>query len=596
MRTNSNVKLDAGVFSIASTLFGFGETQTKVTYEKTIAVNKIIDPNCHERLFAVYPAIIDKAFAQTMDNYRKHIALYNFKVAQENGLIELHNQAVKTFKETMELSLIQTEFSKVFLRTHATLKPLAYNEKVTAFCSDYGMIVLKQKIQTVKYATEVVFQNLLHLYNAQLIKSNETYIKLAITTPRPLQAFKINSFLVTQLKRNEYQSLPICSKTVRNHRQRLQEAGVLIDYHFAGQNRPVQVYICPDILAVLDLKTSKIITLANIDNQVVSDEKGNVLPDNNENTRTFKNKEKIKENVENISLFNRSSLSLTAFDFFTGTPTSKKEISTGGAGEFFMPIVKPVEAFATLSEKFRDLIIHPQELAENLAEQHYNNYQPIDIRVLYKEAYSGTLTNDEFRELVLQDFFKTASKLWKRSTPYVGSWKKAINLYAENKWIAFTGNAFNKSNVVQDLQELRWRIEWARKWFYKKQFTPLFPFDYFDMSRKTNKEVGFEYTKIKWHEHLQSVKKYEVIKRKQNTNVPVRLDTIRFAKMCDTAIIKFLQHKMTMPQLFEYVEKHLPKSFLDKLPKAIETKVLQLNEKPVVLYNYAQGNLNLKTY
>lgn len=588
-------KLDAGVFSIASTLFGFGEAQTKQKIEKSIVLDTIGNPHLQDRILAVYPAIIDKAFALTMDNYRKHIALYNFKVVQENERIEKHNQAVLAFKENTDLTMVQLEFSKVFLRTHSTLKPSAYNEKATLFCASYGLIVPKQKIQTVKYATEVVFQNLLHLYNAQLIKTNETYIKLAITTPRPLQAFKINSFLVTQLKRNELQSLPICSKTVRNHRQRLQEAGVLIDHHFAGQNRPVQVHINPDILAVLDIKTSKIITLANSNNQVVSHEKGNVLPDNNENTRTSKNKEKIIENVENISLFQRSSLSLTAFNFFTGTPTSKKEISTGGASEFFMPNSKPVDAPASLSEKFRDLIIHPQELAENLVEQHYNNYQPIDIRVLYKEAYSGTLTNDEFRELVLQDFFKSASKLWKHSTPYVGSWKKAINLYAENKWIAFTGNAFNKSNVVQDLQELRWRIEWARKWFYKNQFTPLFPFDYFDMSRKTRNEVGFEYTKIKWQEHLQSIKKYEVIKRKQITNSPVRLDTIRFAKMCDIAITKFLQHKMTMPQLFEYVDKHLPKSFLDKLPKAIETKVLQLNVKPIDSYNYAQGNLNLKT-
>ena len=73
--------------------------------------------------------------------------------------------------------------------------------------------------------------------------------------------------MVTQLKRKEINSIDICTKTVRNHRQRLEEAGVFTEYHFAGRNRPVEVHINPEILTVLDMKTSK---LKNDENKIVS--------------------------------------------------------------------------------------------------------------------------------------------------------------------------------------------------------------------------------------------------------------------------------------------------------------------------------------
>ena len=402
MRTNSHQKIDDRVFSLASNLFGFGNTQAKKEAEETIAIENAISLQLDNRIIAVYPAIIEEAFSTTMDNYRKYIASYNFKTQAENELIQKHNTSVEQFCKENELTQIQSEFRKVFLLNRKNLKPRAYNEAVTQFCNDYGLIVEKKKIQSVKYATEIVFQNLLHLYNSQLMKRNEKFIKAGITAKRPIQEFKINSFLVTELKRKEIQSIAICSKTVRNHRQRLEEAGVFVDYHFAGQNRPVEVHINPKILVVLDIKTSKMKSAENKELKCVY---WNLLPDNNESTRTLLNEYQKNENVENISHFQRSSgEALTPFNlFFTGTPNSKEEICTKGAGE------KSVKTQNTLSEKLQNLIVHPQELAVNLANGEYMNYKPIDIRYLFKEAFSGTLTNDEFRELAIQDFFKSIS-------------------------------------------------------------------------------------------------------------------------------------------------------------------------------------------
>ncbi|WP_395044605.1 hypothetical protein [Flavobacterium sp.] len=578
MRTNTVQKLDDRVFNMASTLFGFEPKQQDTPV--TLPLN--------DRIMATYPAIIEKAFSGTMDNFRKHIATYNFETQTENEFIQKHNSEVKQFYQENTLSELQREFKRLFLQKNKKISSSRdYNKAVAEFCKNYGQIIEKKKIQSVKYATEVIFQNFLHLYNSQLMKRNEKFIKAGLTSKRPLQEFKVNSFLVTQLKRNEVNSLAICTKTVRNHRKRLEEAGVFVEYHFAGKNRAVELHINPSILVVLDVKTMELITIGN---QEVSDLKGNVLPDNNDTTRTFKNEIKMNENVKNSSQEVRSSSkALTDFNFSTRTHTSKEAKQAKGAGAQSEPIKNE------LSKRLHELILHPQELAENLASGMYYNYKPIDIRYLYKEAFSGTLTNEEFRELAIQDFFKSISKIYRLSTPYVGSYKKAINLYYQNKWIAFTGSSFNKSVLVDELQQMRWRTNWAVKWFIKNEFPPLFPCDYLDMTRKTSKEVGFEYTKSKWNDHLRAIAKYDALKKKQQSSAGKRKQAINNAKKCETALNRFFKDKITYTHLFEYVERNLPKDYLDKLPSLILKKSLEVNGKNISI-NKQEQKINYELF
>ena len=577
MRTNTHQRLDDRIFTMASTLFGSVPKQDKEELQNPIAVESAKPLQLFNRIIAIYPAIIEEAFSSTMDNYRKYIASYNFKTQAENELVQLHNNSVQEFCKSNVLNQIQTEYKRLFLlHNKKTTNPRDYNEAVALFCNDYGLILEKKKIQTVKYATEVVFQNLLHLYNSQLMKRNEKFIKEGITAKRPLQEFKVNSFLVTQLKRNEVSSLAICSKTVRNHRKRLEDAGVFVEYHFAGRNRAVEVHINPEILVVLEVKTME---LKRFENQEIKFSFGNILPDNNESTRTILNEYKKNENVENTSQVQRSSSEALTFSnsFLTGTHNGNDTIPTMGVGE------KKGKVNNELSQQLQELLLHPQDLAENLANGEYHHYKPIDIRFLYKEAFSGTLTNEEFRELAIQDFFKSISKIYKSATPFAGSYKKAINLYYQNKWIAFTGNSFNKSVVVDEIQQMRWRIGWAVKWFTKNEFSPLFPYNYFDMTRKTSKEVGFEYTKTKWKEHLEAITRYDTLKKKQQSGATKRKEAINHAKKCENALNRFFKNKTTYTQLFNYVAQNLPKEYLEKLPDLILKKSLKANEKTIAI-------------
>jgi hypothetical protein len=575
--------LDSKVFSLASNLFGFGNTAEKKTVENNIAMNVANPLQPENRIMAVYPAISMEAFSVTMDSYRKYIASYNFKTTAENDLTEKHNVSVRSFLIENTLSDVQKEFSKVFMSKSSLLKARAYNEQADAFIKDHGLIIEKKKIQTVKYATELVFQNLLHLYNSQLMKRNEQYMRLGVTAVRPIEEFKINSFLVTALQRNGVTSLDLCKKTVRNHRQRLEECGVFVDYHFSGQNRPVEVHINSSVLTILDLKTSKLTT---VENQRVTSEVEKVLPDNNENTRTDLNEYQMNENVKNTS-HDKEFPAVTPLNlFFTRTRACNRENSTGGGAE-------NVKVLNTLSEKLENLVIHSQELAVNLSNHQYNNYKPIDLRILFKEAYSGTMAKENFRELVIQDFFKSISKIYRNSTPYAGSWKKAINFYMQNKFIAFTGNSFNKQSIVDDIQELRWRIEWARKWFAKNSnVNPLFPADYFDMTRKNAKEVGFEYTKSKHSEHLKSKAKYEILKKKREADGVRRKATINHAKKFENEVNRFFKDKITMPQLYDSIEKNLPAEFLEKLPQMILEKSLKMSQRVVFDDDFLQYNLS----
>ena len=76
--------LDNRVFSLASNLFGFGNTAEKKEVQNAIATTLATTLKIETRIMAVYPAIIQEAFSSTMNNYRKHIEAYNFKTGAEN--------------------------------------------------------------------------------------------------------------------------------------------------------------------------------------------------------------------------------------------------------------------------------------------------------------------------------------------------------------------------------------------------------------------------------------------------------------------------------------------------------------------------------
>lgn len=567
MRTAESMNI-SGVFNSAAHLFGHTiiEAATPSVAETVATV-----PNG----MAVHPYIDKSSFALTMDNYRKYADNYKSRVKQENELVAMHNSYVQMYLAEAEITEADKTFIALFHKNYGSssynkkLNDREYNDRVTEFCSHHGHLIEKRRIQPLRYQTELVFQNFLHLYSVQVNNRTENYIKYGVTAPRPLQELEIRADKVTNLQRNGIKSLSVCNKTVRNHRQRLEEAGVLTDYQFCGHVAGVHVKVNPEILTFTDLFAP---VEPKTENQPVNQLKRKKLPyvSYDLSTGTSKNECKIKDDAVQSSVDKECPADTGSFHYKTistkTTGCKEREISPGATPD-------NVKVEKTTSEKLRDLIIHPQELAVNLAKGVYFNHVPIDIREIYKEASRGTLTDVEFRELIIQEHFKSFSKIYRNATPYAGSWKKAINEWMDNRWITHANRPFDKMTIANYVEEYRWCIENARKWFNKTGVNPLFPSDYFDMTRKKAREVGFEYQRERYKRHLKAKENKEITKRKREKAAELRRIQGNDAKRLKTETNRFLKGKITLPQLENYVRNVLPPHYLHQLPEYLKKRM-----------------------
>ena len=509
-------------------------------------------------IYAVYPSIVGEAYIKTMDNYRKYVAEYNFRTKQENEQIKKHNAAVRIYKKNNQLTDIEKEYIKFFPVKNSDCNDRQFNQVIDE-AGEHGKLILKRPIQTIKPVTEQFFSNFLNIYNSQLMSRNTHYMTLGVRVIRPIQKLDINSQHVKNCRRNGIASLDVCTKTVRSHRKRLQEAEILTDYSFHGRYTGVKVHINAQILTVFDLHTNKLMVA---ENQLVKENKGNVLPDLYGTTGTFKEEYKKKDDATQSSFTKELPKATTSLHyknkFYENTGSNVENFTEGGAPE-------NVKVSETPSDKLQNLILHPQELAENLAAGHYDNYIPLDIRELHKEAYEGTMLREEFRKVILQDFIKSMPKLYRGENVYPGTWKNAINILMDNYFVNFKGIAFQKHIVFEDIAQMRWRLEYARKWFNGKTIKPLYPSNYLDPTRKHKKEVGFEYTETLWKKHLKYTeqKKNRVLKR--NKNADARGKKINYSQKFDTALRAFMNGRKELPQLIDFVQNNLPIEFYGKL-------------------------------
>lgn len=545
MRGNIKSSVNDNVFNIASNLFNrFTDEAQQVEIEAKKEAFLNDNPNI---LQAVYPCIIDEAFSKTMDNYRSYVANYNIKVEVENKEINVWNSAAST----QTLSDVEKVFTQAFVIKHKHLSDRKYNAYVEEHHKERGVFIEKRPIKKVRSHSRHIFTAFIAAYNDQLIQKNKSYIDLGVTTKRPVPGIKINSRFITKMKQNGI-SIDLCSKTIRNHRDRMEEAGILLNKKFNGSTYAVEYQINSEILVIFDFKTQQLTTS---ENQSLTKEKWKVLPDNDVSTRTLLKENKMNENGKTDFQEERSSASgFTIVYYGTRTPVSKIEKpNEGGAAEN-----------VNFSEKLLSTIEHEQELSEKLSNNEYINHTPIDIRLLTHEAYKGTLSNEEFRQVVIQDFFRTANKLFKNSpTVYVGSWRKTINRYLQAKFMLYNDKPMQKVNILEDIQELRWSVEWSRKWFLQNPDVKiLYPNDYFDFSRQKTFEIGFEYIrKTKYKEHLQKIENKKTAKSKADAKAKRRAYSYRF----NAAISRFINNKTTFDQLKAFVKNNLPKEFNENL-------------------------------
>ena len=532
-------------------------------------------------LQAYWPMMDKKARRMTMNNYRLEVTKKNNAIEALNTEIEKYNAQVEIFCAG-ELNEVQKAFAPLFLKNIALeekkckYEPFDYNQLVEEFNQEKGgLLIKKRKLDTIKYASEIVFENILHLYEKQLTKFTTEYIKLGGAILKDVIAAEINSYHVTALERDLddetfVYSLNVCHATVRNHRKKLEKAGILTNYEFRGHKKGVKMHISNKILVLFDAKTGK---YTNTENQSVNPETCKKFTD--------KNKALLEQSIKIDKTENRqadfpdlgTATPDLSFVFYGNIPAQDEKSKLGGRAE-------NVKVSETLSEKLQEITLADTNFAKRLANGEFFNNQRIDKVHLYKEANSGTLVREEMLEVVTHEFFKGLSKIYRQSTPYAGTYQKAINAF-KDRFYATNGNGkflVSKVVMVDMLQKYLWMVNKAHRWFVKSKIRPLNPHDYLDRTRTRKREIGFDYLEKAYAKHLKEIEEKPIQAQKAAKNAALRKQEDDNCTKFNQKMNAFRKNRITLDQLIDYVDKNLPPVFMQNLSDMLIKEMSSQNQ------------------
>jgi len=553
---------------MAANLFGAGKILEPLPIKQTALAGKLV---------AVYPMITKELFAQIMDRYREYAADYNLDAGFENVATVNHNEAVRRFLASPEATDTHKAFGEFFKKRIAyeeksygrKYTPREYNAMADEECAKYGPIVQKKKVHILKYASEMHFSTFLYMYNEQMMKKNRQRMNARSQQPLALPPFMANSWRVSQQKRpNGCQTLVVCNKTVNNHRRHFEEAGVFINGNFRGSKTSYEVDFNPKILTVFDQFDSTFVAL---ENQSLSLQTWKELRKCPSNTSSFiRDKVDKKGNSTEFPdkvLAKPTALSLQGRSYRDTALGNVDNSPVGAAAE-------TVKVAPTPSEKMISLLLPVNELDARLRTGLYDGYVPIKMEHLKWEAYNGTLTNQEFKEIVIQERLKLAAKLYTgvRITP--GCWANTYKMLMDDTWRSF-GHVWNKAAIVQDFESYPWRINYAVRWYKNKVVNPLYPSKYFDVRRRKKEEMGFEYTINAWKSHLEEPKRRAKRKAKLDKEAAKRQPQINHIRKYNRQIAKYEAKKIDIFQLSDYIQLHLPHEFYKKLADYLHTRQVE---------------------
>ena len=509
-----------------------------------------------------YPYIDSEAFKLAMQHYRSEIKRYN------DGLIDTNN-TITNYNKKVEKNLSAALHKKVFIfkKQHQRLFNKTYNKKAEAYNLIHGTIVRKKRIQKVKFQSEIIFSTVLGFYAKQLKQRNAYNLGINLPTSvakNKLPALKIDYSKLANHKIDGIQRLDICKKTAQNHIKRLREAGIINNYLFINSNTPVKCSISTKILVILDGNVPK---SKNAENQLFTDNRENDLHNNSDTTRSLLlNKSKIKDSATSSIDQIRSLASQTV----NACAAHKRYTNTQTNNDFSSP--PPKNKNEKRSENLRKLLVEPHILAQQLANNAFLNYTPLRYDRLKQENLYGNLSNEEFKQLVIYDILKSSNKLYKNHTVFAGEWTKTIKKALET-WFISNDFTLHKATIIKKMPQYRWQLEKTRKFLLKpqnKDFTLLYPYQWFNKSRTLSKECGFfglaqHYIKNQALK-VKNIEQQQLETRENN----IRKERLTHLQKAENKVKRYLKGKISMDELYNYVQDNLPHNWLANLPSLIE--------------------------
>lgn len=558
----------------------------------------------------VYPILTSKGkendFAITIKRYNNHIKAYNAKVAKLNAAVKLYNREVIRNRKQITVSTEQRVKEAIWKEEHKDLDPEAYNDAVERYNAIHGQQIRKIPLkQPVRKTSEKFFIAILHQFNMQLFKRQSLRKQLGIAHLAELPKVEIYPNRIVDNERDGYKTLPVSVETVRHHRERLEEAGVLSEYEFRGDHRAVKMRINAQILSITDNGIQKN-TAA--ENQALKESQTNKVRHNNVSSRGHVvNKNKIRDkgvctNAQTTqfaaqgstrSPIKRVEKNRAAQNFntapennlpeagpqkkFLGTAAEKSShglekgaksshgLENSGAASrssHGLENKKPIDKNPQ-STVLQNSIFDVPFLVRGLAAGKYTKYHSISKKTMQQEAYYGAMHPEDYTELVIQDLFKFSSSIFEKlEGVHPGSWMNAYKTWMADKFKSFNGYRMSKPNIFEFwgktkevLKEVKAYAKNHPEWY------PHYPSLYFDTARDQKEHNSFEYAYRNFRLEDEKLDTYK--RRKINANKSLRHKTD--VKKLQDKMRQYFNGRADLQEVYDYAQQNLSPAVNDQL-------------------------------
>lgn len=530
----------------------------------------------------VHPILTPEDFKQTKINYNKHIEAYNKKVDLENFEINSYNTKViatcRDLKKTRDMRLREM----VWKEKNRDLDPEDYNLEVEKYNEKYGYHIRKKVTrQKVKTATREFFMAFLFQYNAQLFnrKKFRSQPEIQVHVPGSLPKLELFPNKVIDSKLEGAKNLATATvETIRNHRERLEEAGVLYGYEYHGSTRPLKIAFNADILSITD---NGIPNSAGNGNQSLREGqtkkvRHNKVSSSDPSLEYTKNREKgVVANAPTRQDCTGPS---------TGTPKKQDGKNFDGPAGREKNSEKNFAGAKSQNELSKVLInsLDDQtDLAQELAAGKHNNYKPLDLAIAKQEAYYGTMHPKDFKELAIQDIFKFSSSLFKDLDVHPGAWQNAYKIWIREQFKNFNKQLLKKDHLLEQWQKSIDVLRAAKRQQSNKGWMPTYPSRYFDPLRKEKCHNSFAYAYKNFRIEAPETPAEEYQKRKINADRSARWNSD--LEKARPKIRKYLRDQLDLQKLMDYVKYNCPQVYKN-LPQLMQ-KEKELMYKNLTLNN-----------
>lgn len=509
--------------SLQKVLSGFNGVETTVNFS-VLHQNDEYYP-----IRATYPIIDSRAMEHTMAAYSLYVAMYNQKARAENLSIRkqqaiseiwvLKNQPEnwkalrRKFQHDNTSKKIQYRSKKHKQKQKNDFEQVSvweYNQRAEAYNVKFGgPIIPLKKIPTIKQATEQVFRTMVMEYGSQLFEMKRTKQAANMAYDRGLYKMEVNAQHLQNTK-GKY-GLPLldyCNDTILNHKNRLIEAGILINREYRGSTMGTKHHINERVLAVFDDFDKKYIYS---ENQLFIQRNPKKFGDTVLLTRA-NNKTKVNRAVNTAQ--ERKKIAKAS-----DKPTNVK-------GDFLNADIIAPQGTRAPGGKMQKSKLAPEtkktegpEFFRELSAGKYTKSVTQDMAELQKEAMSGTLAPSEFRQHLFQELFKQFSKVYRNHPDYdyivPNAWRNTFECWSESPIMKHkNGSYLSKATMLQQYAELLYVLT-NRTWgvlqkIGRNSFTPTLPKFYLNPYANDPGSFMFWYRETRKN----SVRSYEAMHRR----------------------------------------------------------------------------------